>query len=351
MLSGSSPHQTGSASPRADRQVELLENTDCGISKFSQTLSRLGRHPLRPSETEILQVNTGYLCNLVCSHCHVDAGPDRHELMTRETMRLCVDALKDNPFGTIDITGGAPEMNPEFLWFVSTVRQARPDIKILVRTNLTILSSGGKYHDYPGFLKDHRVSLIASIPCHTQEPVDRQRGEGVFRRSIETLQLLNSIGYGAGNGNPELNLVVNPEGPSLPGNQSVLEKEFREHLDNKFGITFSNLYTITNMPVSRFLNTLVDTGRFCDCMALLARSFNPAAVDSLMCRNTLSVGWDGRLYDCDFNQMLELTVEPPAPRHIGQFDREKLLRRTIVTGQHCYGCTAGAGSSCQGCLL
>jgi radical SAM/Cys-rich protein len=345
-----------SCRPEADallkpQHASPREPGDCGIPAFSGILADHGVSPLRPTGIDILQVNTGYRCNLRCTHCHVDARPDRTEVMTRDTMRQCIDALVANPIRTLDITGGAPEMNPDFRWLIEEARRSRPDLEILVRTNLTLLAGEGAYRDLPLFLKAHRVSLIASLPCCTRAVVDLQRGTGVFSRSIEALKMLNGIGYGTEGGDHELNLVYNPSGPTLPGCQHQLEDEYRKKLREQFGITFTRLFSLTNMPVSRFLQSLVDSGSYCSYMELLAAAFNPASLGALMCRNTVSVRWDGKLYDCDFNQMLDLPLGPSAPRHIGEFDRQKLIDRAIAVGQHCYGCTAGAGSSCQGSLL
>ena len=324
---------------------------ECGVTPFAAMLASRGIGTLRPTGIDTLQVNTGYRCNLRCTHCHVDARPDRIEVMSRETMQQCIEVLKSNPVRTLDITGGAPEMNPGFRWFIDQARAARPDLDILVRSNLTLLVGNASYSDLPLFLKEHRVNLIASLPCHTRENVDRQRGTGVFDRSIEALKMLNGIGYGIKGSPLDLNLVYNPGGPSLPGSQQQLEAEYRKQLMQQFGISFTRLFTLTNMPVSRFLLTLLESGSYCSYLKMLAAKFNPAAAGSLMCLNTISVRWDGRIYDCDFNQMLDLPLDPAAARHIGEFDRQLLLGRTISTGQHCYGCTAGAGSSCQGSLL
>ncbi|NTU57807.1 MAG: radical SAM/Cys-rich domain protein [Chlorobiaceae bacterium] len=320
------------------------------VPPFTSTLESRGIASLCASGIDILQVNIGYLCNLKCTHCHVNAGPDRTEIMTRKTMQSCIDVLKANRIGTLDITGGAAEMNPDFRWFVDQVRSALPEIKILVRSNLTILLSPA-YKDIPLFLRERGVNFIASLPCHTQSAVDAQRGVGVFARSIEALKMLNGIGYGTEGSRHELSLVYNPPGPVLPECQHTLEQEYRKQLLEKFGITFTRLFTITNMPISRFRDQLEESGRLCEYMELLVSSFNPAAVEGLMCRDTVSVRWDGKLYDCDFNQMLDLPVLPPAPRHIDEFDQEKLANRRVTTGMHCYGCTAGAGSSCQGSLV
>lgn len=344
------PNDPANTAQRAnDRHKEPLP--DCGIPPFGHVLADHGIGTLRPSAIDILQVNTGYRCNLACTHCHVDARPDRTEVMSRETMAGCINVLKSHPIRTLDITGGAPEMNPDFRWFVDEARSARPDLEILVRSNLTLLVRNPAYRDIPAFLKERRVNLIASLPCYTRENVDRQRGDGVFERSIESLQQLNSIGYGIEGSPLELNLVFNPGGPSLPGCQHDLEQAYRKELREQFGISFTRLYTITNMPVSRFLDDLLESGGYCDYMQLLAAKFNPGAADALMCRNTISVRWDGRLYDCDFNQMLDLPIDLSAGSHIAEFDPQTLSDRKIAIGQHCYGCTAGAGSSCQGSLL
>jgi radical SAM/Cys-rich protein len=339
-----------SSNPSASIADSRRQLDDCGIQPFESILEKHGKRTLRSSGIDILQVNLGYRCNLRCTHCHVNASPERTEAMSRQTMQQCIDILRSHPTGTLDITGGAPEMNPDLRWFVNEARKARPEMQILVRSNLTLLKTPG-YDDIPLFLKERRVNLIASLPCYTRQTVDRQRGEGVYERSIEVLKMLNAIGYGVEGGSLELNLVYNPSGTSLPGCQHSLEQDYRKQLMELHGITFTRLYTITNMPVSRFLDQLVESGKLCEYMQLLASSFNPAAVEGLMCLNTLSVRWDGRLYDCDFNQMLDLPLMPPAPSHIAEFDFAKLKERAIATGMHCYGCTAGAGSSCQGSLV
>lgn len=344
-------HKRKSALADGLEQIRVLEKTDCSIPAFSAKLAETGTEALEPDGTAILQVNTGYRCNLLCRHCHVDGGPDRSEMMSRETMQHCLDALGRSRIQTLDITGGAPEMNPELPWFIREARKIMPQGEILVRTNLVILVSGEKYRHFPEIFSQNRVSLIASLPCYTRENVDAQRGKGVFDRSIEALRMLNGIGYGKEGGQLQLNLVFNPGGPSLPGAQQALEADYKSRLMQEFGVGFSHLYTITNMPVSRFLESLLEEGRYCSYMHLLAGHFNPEAVKNLMCRTTVSVGWDGTLYDCDFNQMLGLRMLEPAPRNIRDFDESLLRERLIAIGQHCYGCTAGAGSSCQGCLL
>ncbi len=335
----------------AEAQVKVLEGRNCGILPFSKKVNESGAPPLFATGITILQINIGYTCNLLCRHCHVYAGPERKEMMSRETMLECIQTLKGSCITTVDITGGAPEMHPELCWFIERIRAEAPDIKVLVRSNLTLLTGNEKYRDLPEFFKVHRVTLIASLPCYVKADVDNVRGAGVFDRSITTLQLLNSLGYGKEKGTLELNLVFNPEGPSLPGGQQQLEQEYRKRLLGEYGILFNHLYTITNMPISRFLNDLLENGHYSDYMTLLADNFNPLALQNLMCKTTLSVGWDGTLYDCDFNQMLQLPLAKPAVQHISAFNEDALRNRRITVGQHCYGCTAGAGSSCQGSLL
>ncbi len=335
----------------AKAQVKLLEERKCGIIPFSRKVEEGGHGALLANGITVLQINIGYTCNLLCRHCHVNAGPERKEMMTRQTMLECIKTLPNSTIKTVDITGGAPEMHPELRWFIESIRTKAPDIEVIVRTNLTLLTDNEKYRDLPEFFKKQRVTLIASLPCYIKADVDHMRGAGVFDRSIKALQLLNTLGYGKENSNLELNLVFNPEGPSLPGEQQKLEQEYRKQLFAKYGILFSHLYTITNMPVSRFLNDLLENDHYSEYMTLLAENFNALAVENMMCRTTLSVSWDGTLYDCDFNQMLHLPLTRPAPQHISAFNGETLRNRRITLGQHCYGCTAGAGSSCQGSLL
>jgi radical SAM/Cys-rich protein len=326
---------------RADRQLELI---DCG-KPFEQSLAESGRGSLRADRIDVLQVNVGKLCNQTCAHCHVDAGPDRREVMSAATAELCLDVLAGHDIPTLDVTGGAPELNPNFRRLVTRGRELGR--QVINRCNLTVLLAPG-FTDLPEFLAAHRVEVVASLPCYLMENVDRQRGAGVFDKSIEALRRLNAVGYGR---DLPLTLVYNPLGPSLPPAQATLEAAYREQLRSRFGIEFTRLFTITNMPISRFLDDLVRSGRLDAYMDKLIAAFNPAAADGVMCRNTLSVGWDGRLYDCDFNQMLDLEVAGPAPRHIRDFDLQSLANRRIVTRQHCYGCTAGAGSSCGGTIV
>ncbi len=317
--------------------------------RFEQSLNEHGLFPLKPSMPEILQINLGKMCNQTCAHCHVDAGPERKEIMTREIMHYCLDVMRSTTtINAVDLTGGAPEMNPDFRWFVEEISKLQK--KIMVRSNLTILVSNSEFRTYPDFFVEHKLAVIASLPCYTMENTDRQRGDGVFKKSIETLRTLNRLGYGREGSGLELNLVYNPGGPTIPPPQEKLEADYKRILLEEFGIIFNRLFTITNMPISRFLDHLLQTGRYEIYMEKLIQSFNPTAVQQVMCRNTISVGWDGRLYDCDFNQMLELSVAEDCPSHIKDFNADTLSRRRIVTGQHCYGCTAGAGSSCQGAL-
>jgi radical SAM/Cys-rich protein len=315
---------------------------------FEQTLTRTGLTPLRADGIQVLQVNVGKLCNQTCRHCHVDAGPERREVMSRETMLLCLDVLSRADIATLDITGGAPEMNPHFRWLVAEARkQGR---HVIDRCNLTILLAPG-YDDVPEFLAEKRVEIVASLPCYSPENTDAQRGDGVFDKSIAALRRLNALGYGRTDSGLILTLVYNPLGPNLPPPQAGLEAAYRRELANRYGIVFNRLYTITNMPISRFLEDLTRAGRHEEYLAKLIAAYNPEAVEGVMCRTTLSVGWDGRLYDCDFNQMLELDLAAGLPRHIRDFDAAALSRRAIVTAPHCYGCTAGSGSGCQGAIV
>ncbi len=315
---------------------------------FSQTLTEHGMPPLRANTLRTLQVNVGKLCNQTCQHCHVDAGPSRTEIMSRETMESILRVLQRHPqITTVDVTGGAPEMNPHFEYLVSASRALGKTV--LDRCNLTVFSMAGKSH-LPGFLAEHQVEIIASLPCYLEENVDQQRGKGVFTRSLAALRALNALGYGHKGTDLVLNLVYNPLGPNLPPDQRELEETYKRELLSRFGIRFNQLYTITNMPLHRFLNDLYAQGRYEEYMRRLTENFNPHSVEHVMCRSLLSVGWDGRLYDCDFNQMLDAPVSRTLPQTIAEFDFEALAQRSIVMGQHCYGCTAGAGSSCGGAL-
>jgi len=319
------------------RQLDLIDRG----KPFELSLGK----PLRATGIGVLQVNVGKLCNQTCAHCHVDAGPDRREIMSAETAEQCLDVLERHDIPTLDITGGAPEMCPQFRRLVTRGHQLGRHV--IDRCNLTILLAPG-YTDLPEFLAAHRVEIVASLPCYLMENVDKQRGTGVFDKSIESLKRLNAVGYGR---ELPLTLVYNPVGASLPPDQEKLEGAYREQLRSRFGIEFTRLFTIANMPISRFLEDLVRNDKLEIYMDKLIGAYNPVAAEGVMCRTMLSVGWDGRLFDCDFNQMLELELGSGLPRNISEFDLDALKNRRIVTRQHCYGCTAGAGSSCGGSLV
>jgi radical SAM/Cys-rich protein len=327
-------------------QLRILSD-DHGLPSFDETLAEHRAWPLRACGIRVLQVNVGKLCNQTCRHCHVDAGPDRREVMSRPIAEAVIDVLRRTDIPTLDITGGAPEMNPSFRWMVQEARKLGR--RVIDRSNLTILVTAG-YQDLPKFLAEQQVEIVASLPCYLEENVDAQRGQFAFRRSIEALKRLNELGYGQPDSPLTLTLVFNPLGPKLPPDQTKLEEAYRRELRARYGIEFSRLFTITNMPISRFLSDLLETDQFETYQRTLVDAFNPAAVDGLMCRTTLSVDWLGNLYDCDFNQMLALPVVSRVPQHIRDFDAALLSNRPIVTGPHCFGCTAGAGSSCQGSL-
>lgn len=329
----------------AGAQRRVLEPVGKAAKPFARALSDAGEFPLKASGISVLQVNVGKLCNQTCKHCHVDAGPDRREVMTRETAELCMNALKRSGIPTVDITGGAPELNPNFRWLVEQSRSLGRHV--MDRCNLTVLQLPSQA-DLAPFLAAHRVEIVASLPYFLAERTDAQRGEGVFQKSIDALRKLNGLGYGEPGSGLVLNLVYNPVGAYLPPAQTAIEADYKRELERRHAIRFNSLYTITNMPISRFLEFLLRTGNYERYMEKLVNAFNPAAVAGLMCRYTLSVGWDGSLYDCDFNQMLDLGLVSAVPRHIRDFDPERLGARTIAVGQHCYGCTAGAGSSCGG---
>ena len=331
----------------AENQIALLEG-NLSHPSFKEKLVEQGMFPLKSSGVEIFQVNMGKMCNQTCKHCHVDAGPDRKEIMTRATMELCLQVLKKSSIKTVDLTGGAPELNPDFRWFVEEL--SKMGKHIIVRCNLTIILANKRFHDLPKFFKKHQVEVVSSLPSFTQDRTDRQRGDGVFEDSIKALQMLNLIGYGKEGSGLLLNLVYNPAGAFLPPSQMALEKEYKPELASRFNIEFNQLYVITNMPISRYLDYLISSGNYESYMDKLIAAFNPMAVQNLMCRNTISVGWDGYLYDCDFNQMLDLKVSTNGSIHLSEFNADLLHSREIVLKQHCFGCTAGAGSSCGGII-
>lgn len=330
-------------------QLEILSDSkSIGIPDFSRKLAETGLFPLPPTNIDILQVNVGKMCNQVCRHCHVDAGPDRKEIMTKETMQYCLDSLPGSEISTVDITGGAPEMNPDFRWFVEEISKFGK--QIIVRSNLTILLANPKYRDLPEFYKKHKVNVVSSLPHFSARRTDAQRGEGVFDKSIRALKLLNKVGYAKDKSDLILDLVFNPSGAILPGDQASLEQEFKRRLKNNFDIQFNNLFTITNLPVSRFLDYLITSDNYEEYMQELVHAYNPVAAAGVMCRNLISVSWDGYLYDCDFNQMLDLKLKVSKP-HISNISWKELATRSIVFNNHCYGCTAGAGSSCGGATV
>lgn len=328
----------------SSEQLKVLEQLSTRLS-FEAQLNQAGLYPLCATGITVFQINVGKLCNQTCRHCHVDAGPDRPEAMSLETAEQCIEALAKTDIPTVDITGGAPELNPHFRWLVEQSRQLGRHV--MDRCNLSVLLLPSQ-KDLPAFLAAHRVEIIASLPSYRASQTDAQRGEGIFEKSLEALRLLNRFGYGRPDSGLTLNLVYNPVGAFLPPKQEAIEAQFKKELRTRHDIEFNRLYAITNMPISRFLEFLVESGNYDQYMTRLANAFNPAAAAGVMCRYTLSVGWDGRLYDCDFNQMLDLPVDHGAPPHIRDFDPAQLHHRRIVTRNHCYGCTAGSGSSCGG---
>ncbi|HEY9117868.1 MAG TPA: arsenosugar biosynthesis radical SAM (seleno)protein ArsS [Roseivirga sp.] len=330
-----------------EEQIKILsDHESINIPSFESKVQDMGMKSLKPIGIDVFQVNVGKMCNQVCKHCHVDAGPDRKEIMTRETMQQILDALEGSDVKTVDLTGGAPEMNPDFRWFVEGLSAL--GLQIIVRCNLTIILANPKYHDLPEFFKKHKINVVSSLPSFTARRTDAQRGDGVFSKSIDALKMLNAVGYGKEGTDLKLDLVYNPSGAYLPDEQEVLEAEFKSKLKNDFDIVFNDLYAITNLPVSRFLDYLLNTENYEEYMNELANAFNPIAAEGVMCRNMVSIGWDGYLFDCDFNQMLDLKLNHGAPNHIKDFDWNKVMSREIIINQHCYGCTAGAGSSCGG---
>lgn len=335
------------ASPLADPREQLRQLARCDVPRFDEMLQRSSCGEFRARSVEVLQVNVGRVCNQTCRHCHVDAGPERRESMSREVAEVCLRLLDVGDIATLDVTGGAPEMNPHFRWMVAEGR--RLNRRVIDRCNLTILMAPG-FTDLAEFLAEHDVEVVASLPCYLAENVDRQRGAGVFEASIEAIRRLNSLGYGAAR---SLTLVYNPAGPSLPPDQSKLEADYRRELRARYGIEFTRLHAIANLPISRFLDDLLRQNRLDEYLSRLVAAFNPAAVDSVMCRTLLSVDWRGRLFDCDFNQMLDMPlVEQPEASILGLTTEQlaALATRRIAVHQHCYGCTAGAGSSCFGSL-
>ncbi len=317
------------------------------MKSFRESLSHHGLKIERGS-VEILQVNIGRLCNQACHHCHVEAGPKRTENMNAKTVDRVIELLKaSKTIHTVDITGGAPELNPNFRRLVIAARAMNK--KVIDRCNLTVLYEPGQ-EETAYFLKEQGVHVVASLPCYSKDNVEKQRGRGVFGKSIEALTLLNTLGYGKDDTDLTLDLVYNPTGPFLPPAQEKLEEDYKLELKELFGIEFNHLFTITNMPIKRFLNDLERAGKLTEYMELLANSFNPRTAEGVMCRNLVSVSWDGELFDCDFNQMLELPLGAGRKTlwEISSFD--EMERNSITFANHCYACTAGAGSSCAGAL-
>ncbi|MDD5169726.1 MAG: arsenosugar biosynthesis radical SAM protein ArsS [Syntrophales bacterium] len=308
---------------------------------FAQKLSK----PLMAEGIEIFQINIGYRCNLECRHCHIKAGPLRSEMMSKPLMGKCLQIQGSHTIPTVDITGGSPEMHPHFRWFLEECAALKR--RLLVRTNGVILLEA-EFASFIDLYARHQVEVVVSLPNVDGKTTDRQRGDGVFTAIIEAISNLNARGYGKPDSGLILNLVHNPGGAYTPGSQVSMEKHYRRVLSERYGVCFNHLLCITNMPIGRYLHYLLRTDNYDDYMAALAGSFNEVALEGVMCRTTLSVAWDGTLYDCDFNQALGLAVNHGAPDHISAFDLSKLIHRRIVTGDHCYGCTAGAGSSCRG---
>jgi len=316
-------------------------------SSFDQRLESLGA-VLSKKKIEILQVNLGKLCNLTCVHCHVEAGPTKTgENMDRETSEAVVRFMDRSDIKILDLTGGAPEMNPHFRYLVDEAKKR--NMHVMDRCNLSVFYEKG-FEDCPDYLAEHRVEIVASLPCYSSDNVDKQRGKGTFDASIRALQKLNQLGYGK-RGNPLiLNLVYNPVGPHLPPGQQTLEQDYKKNLRKDFGIEFNRLYTITNMPITRYALYLKATHAYEDYVNLLMQSFNAATLDGLMCRDTLNVSWDGKIYDCDFNQAMRMPLSNGKILDIKNLKLEDLEGRSIMTADHCFGCTAGAGSSCQGAI-
>ena len=313
------------------------------MNRFDQLLETQDAE-LRRNELEILQLNLGRKCNQACRHCHVDAAPWRTEMMGRETAERVSDWIRTHRPRVVDITGGAPEISDYFRFFVEVARQS--GAHVIDRNNLTIIEEPG-YEYLPNFLADQQVEVIASLPCYSAKNVNQQRGNGVFDKSIRALKKLNARGYGS---ELPLNLVYNPLGAKLPGPQAELEADYKEALRSEFGIEFNQLLTITNQPIARFAEDLRKQGAWDDYLELLVNSFNPATLPGLMCRSTLSVGYDGELFDCDFNQMLGMQLHNDQPLYLWDMTPQDLLDREILTGEHCLACTAGSGSSCGGAL-
>lgn len=335
-----------------ESQLKILEEVtriSDRVPFFKEKLTASGLTEFKPAGIQVLQINLGNLCNQACKHCHVNAGPAKTEIMDLKTLKQCLEAIRNHRIPLVDITGGAPEMNPDFRWFVGQLRKL--DKKVIVRCNLTIFFEDAKYNDLPAFYADNGLEVVASLPFYSADRTDNMRGKGVFEKSVQGLRLLNENGYGQKDSGLMLNLVYNPSGAFLAASQKLLEDEFRHNLFDRYGIEFTNLYTINNMPVSRFLDYLLRSGNYIAYIEHLVNAFNPVAAAGVMCLNMISVSWNGFLYDCDFNQMLDLKILGNGNNHISAFDPVFLLNRDIRVSQHCYGCTAGSGSSCGGSIV
>jgi len=331
----------------SSQQLGILDKTKVD-QHFAEKLKISNQYPLKATKIDIFQINISKRCNLNCKHCHVEAGPTRKEMMSKSNLKRSLEILSDSPsIGTIDITGGSPEMNPHLEWFI---RQAsKLGKRHIVRSNLVILLEK-EYSKFIDVYAEEGIEIVGSLPDYRAEKTNRQRGERTYEKCIEILQLLNKKGYGREGTGLILDLVHNPAGAYLPGAQEILESEYRMQLKDEYDITFNNLFCLANMPIGRYLDYLLKTDNYDDYLQELYTSYNPSTLNSVMCKTTISIGYDGRLYDCDFNQMLDLTISDPEIQHINNFDLERLGKREIVIRNHCYGCTAGSGSSCQGCL-
>ncbi|MCP4607902.1 MAG: radical SAM/Cys-rich domain protein [Planctomycetes bacterium] len=331
----------------AKEQNQILHSLKLS-RRFSEALSAHGMLPLAATPIETMQVNVGKVCNMSCTHCHVDAGPDRQESMPDKVVDQIMDIFTTSSIPNFDITGGAPELHPRFREIIQRV--SMPGRKVMHRCNLTAIMSKS-LRDIPTLLAQHKVEIVASLPCYEMVDYDKQRGAGSFATAIKALSRLNDLGYGKKDSGLILNLVYNPNGTFLPGNEAELQAKYKEELKTNFDVIFNNLFSLTNLPLGRFLDSLLKEEGLEAYMTLLVNAFNPQTVAPLMCKNMVSISWDGQLYDCDFNQMLELTVDKRAPQTVFSWDTEQLEKRSIVIGNHCYGCTAGAGSSCGGQTL
>jgi radical SAM/Cys-rich protein len=325
--------------------MEHDNETEWSGTPFSERLRESGLHPLISRSIEVLQINVGLACNLSCKHCHLAAGPHRTESMSGPVMAKCLEIARNPSITTIDITGGAPELNPNLPRFLE--QASRLNKRLIVRSNLVILDDS-LYRQFIDLYARYGVEIVGSLPDLHAAKTDRQRGVGIFEREIAVLRELNSRGYGVDGSALKLDLVHNPVGAILPASQKTIERDYRSRLLSEYGIRFSSLFCLTNNPIGRYREFLLNSGNYEDYMCALAGAYNPCAAGNVMCRSLLSVGWDGRLYDCDFNQALGLSVNHGTPDHIDRFDMAALTQREIVVGNHCYACTAGAGSSCQG---